>query len=163
MNVPVQEFLRLPGAAISFSVEEVQFRQCTVKLSSGEILSPVDSLRSYLSHDWILNDDWVYRWGHWWNCNAVKFAKVELSIYWRMCFGLLRLRICSPYAKKTYRQPLWLSVLQGVGWVMARRPLITAQFWLAIWSGLCVVDKDQRLSFRWRTSGEKKVEDKGAA
>lgn len=150
-NIPLQQFLSSPGACINFSVEEIRFRQCIVKLASGEALKPFDSLRSFLTHNWILNDDWSYRWGYWWNCNAIKFAKNELSVYWRWCFGLPRVRVYSPLATASYRKPFTQSVLQGIGWIMGLSPLVTAQFWLAIWSGLFVMDEDDRLCFRWKS------------
>lgn len=150
MNVPVLEFLGGLREGIVFSVEEVELRQCAVRLSSGEVLAPCGSMRSYLSHSWLMNDEWVYRWGYWWNCNAIKFAKGELAMYWRLCFGLPRNRVYSPYATGSRRKPVIQTLLRGIGRVMALSPLVTAQFWLAIWSGLFVMDGDDRLSFRWR-------------
>lgn len=150
MNVPVLEFLGAPREQIAFSVEEVELRQCVVRLPSGEVLPPYDSMRSYLTQSWLMSDEWVYQWGHWWNCNAIKFAKGELAMYWRLCFGLSRNRVYSPYATGPRRKPVMQSLLRGLGWVMALPLVVTAQFWLAIWSGLCVIDRDDRLSFRWR-------------
>lgn len=37
---------------------------------------------------------------------------------------------------------------------MALPFLVTAQFWIAIWSGLCVMDHDDRLRFRWRVRSD---------
>lgn len=160
LNIPVQDFLSFPGGGLSFSIEEVQFRQCVVKLPNGEILQPIDSMRAYLSHSWLLSDDWSYMWGRWWNCNAIKFAKSELSIYWRFCFGLPRVRTYSPIPMASYRKPFVQSVLQAIGQVLALQPFVTAQFWLAIWSGLFVMDKDDRLCFRWGDKGREIAESK---
>lgn len=149
INVPVLDFVGGLREEIAFSVEEVELRQCVVRLSSGETLPPCNTMRSSLSQSWILSDEWRYQWGHWWNCNAIKFAKQEISIYWRFCFGLPRNRVYSPYATGPRRKPIIQTLLQGIGRIMALPPFATAQFWLAIWSGLFVIDHDDRLSFRW--------------
>lgn len=160
-NIPTQELLRLSEHRINFSIEEIQFRQCVVRLSNGEVLPPENSMLAYLTHNWILNDEWVHRWGNFWNCNAIMFAKGELSNYWHFGFGLPKTRVYLPHIKSSYRKPFWQSFFQGIGWVMALPPLVTAQFWLAIWSGLFVMDKDDRLCFRWSAKGreEDKVKD----
>lgn len=157
-NVPVLEFLGDAREEIAFSVEEVELRQCVVRLSSGEALPPCNTMRSYLSQNWLLNDKWMYRWGHWWNCNSIKFAKGEIANYWRLCFGLPRNRVYSPYATGRRRKPVLQTLLRGIGQFMALSPLVTAQFWLAIWSGLFVIDSDDRLSFRWRAGKKDEVD-----
>lgn len=156
INVPVLYFVGGRRKEIAFSVEEVELRQCVVRLTSGEAMPPCNTMRSYLTQSWLLSDEWVYQWGHWWNCNAIKFAKGEIAIYWRLCFGLPRSRVYSPYATGPRRKPVLQLLLRSIGRIMALPPLVTAQFWLAIWSGVFVMDHDDRLSFRW--GGGKKVE-----
>lgn len=158
INVPVLEFLGDLRDEIAFSVEEVELRQCVVRLSSGETLPPCDSMRVYLTQNWLLNDEWRYQWGHWWNCNAIKFARGEIAIYWRFCFGLPRNRVYSPYAKGSRRQSIGQSLLRGIGQIMALSPVVKTQFWLAIWSGLFVMDRNDRLSFRWKTNKKDEVD-----
>ena len=158
INVPVLDFVGGLREEIAFSVEEVELRQCVVRLSSGEVLPPCNTMRSYLSQSWILSDEWMYQWGHWWNCNAIKFAKGEIAMYWSLCFGLPRNRVYSPYATGSRRKPVIQTLLRGIGRIMALPPLVTAQFWLAIWSGLFVIDRDDRLSFRWGTGKEDEVD-----
>ena len=150
MNVPVLEFIGAPGERLAFSVEEVDLRQCVVMLTTGEELPPCDSIRSYLTQSWIMSDEWVYQWGEWWNCNAIKFAKGEIAIYWRFCFGLPTNRAYSSFSRGAHRRSMWQSFCSSIGWVLSLRPLIAAQFWLAIWSGLCVIGSDDRLRLRWR-------------
>lgn len=158
INVPTLDFVGGPREEIAFSIEEVELRQCVVRLSSGEVLPPCNTMRSYLSQNWILNDEWAYQWGHWWNCNSIKFAKGEIAIYWRLCFGLPRGRVYSPYSTSQRRTPVIQILLRGIGRIMALSPLVTAQFWLAIWLGLYVMDRDDRLSFRWRAGKKDEVD-----
>lgn len=48
------------------------------------------------------------------------------------------------------KRKFWIRpVLQTFGQLMAMPVFVRAQFWLAIWSGLCVMDDDDRLRFRW--------------
>lgn len=94
----------------------------------------------------------------WWNCNAIKFAKGEIALYWRLCFGFPRNRVYSPYATGQRRTPVTQILLRGIGRIMALSPLVTAQFWLAIWSGLFVIDRDDRLSFRWGAGKKDEVD-----
>lgn len=150
-NIPMMQYVASPGDCISFTVEDFRFLQCEVKLSSGEKVRAFDSVRSYLTHSWLLSDDWSYRWGYWWNCNSIKFAKHELSTYWRWGFGLPRVRVYTPRTTSPYRKSLMQALLQGFGWLMGSAPLVTVQFWFAIWSGLFVMDKDDRLCWRWST------------
>lgn len=158
INVPVLNFLGDLREEIAFSVEEVELRQCVVRLSSGETLPPCNSMRANLSQNWLLNDEWRYQWGHWWNCNAIKFAKGEIAIYWRFCFGLPRNRVYSPYATGSPRQPIIQALLRGIGQIMALSPVVKTQFWLAIWSGLFVIDRNDRLSFRWKDNKKDEVD-----
>lgn len=159
-NVPVLKFVGGKLDEIAFSVEEVQLRQCVVTLSSGEILPTCNSMRSYLTQNWLMNDDWAYQWGHWWNCNSIKFAKGELAMYWRWCFGRSRYAVYSPYAKKGSRKSILSSMFKILGALMGLSPVITAQFWLAIWSGLCVLDDDDRLAFRWQIKARRSQSDR---
>lgn len=51
------------------------------------------------------------------------------------------------------RSAPWLRALAKViGWFMSFRWMVTAQFWLAIWSGLWVLAQDGRLKWRWKAS-----------
>lgn len=63
--------------------------------------------------------------------------------------GLPEYRVYMPFAyskRKFSARP----ALQVLGRLMALPPLVRAQYWLAIWSGLWVMDDDDRLCFRWR-------------
>lgn len=148
-SIPVQEFVGGQDSGIAFSVEHVQLRQCVVQRSSGEVLPARDSVIFTMSHSWIMHDEWAHGWGRWWNCNAIKFAKGELALYWRFAFGLPQYRVYSPYAAYSRHKFSLRPILQGFGWIMAQPLLASVQFWLAIWSGLYVMDKDDRLCSRW--------------
>lgn len=156
INVPVLNLVGDPRKAVRFSVEEVQLRQCVIRLSDGETLPPCSTTRISPSQSWLLSDEWVYRWGHWWNCNAIKFTKGEIALYWRFCFGFPRIRAYSPYVTDTRRRLTIQALLRCIGLVMAFPPLVTVQFWLAIWSRLFVIDRDDRLCFRWAAGRKKK-------
>jgi len=158
INVPALDFAGGLREEIAFSVEEIELRQCVIRLSSGEAIPPCSTMRSYLTHSWLLSDEWMYQWGQWWNCNAIKFAKGEIAIYWRLCYGLPRNRVYSPYAIGSRRKPVIQKLFRGIGWIMALPPLVTTQFWFAIWSGLFVMDSDDRLIFRWGACKKDKVD-----
>lgn len=158
INIPALNYVEGAQGEVAFSVEEVEFRQCIVRLPSGEVLPPCDTMRLYVSQHWTLNDEWMYQWGHWWNCNAIKFAKDEIAIYWRFCFGRPKNRVYSPYATGQRHAPIIPTLLRNIGQIMALRPLVTAQFWLAIWSGLFVIDHNDRLSLRWPADKRGKID-----
>ncbi len=158
INVPVLEFLGDLRDEIAFSVEEVELRKCVVRLSSGETLPPCDSMRAYLTQNWLLNDEWRYQWGHWWNCNAIKFAKGEIAIYWRFCFGRPKNRMYPSRATESSWQLIIQALLRGFGRIMALPTLVAIQFWLAIWSGIFVIDSNDRLSSRWKANKKDKVD-----
>jgi hypothetical protein len=99
-----------------------------------------------------MHDEWKRRWGHQWNCNAIKFDKGEVALYWRFRFGLPEYRVYSPYGAKLGQKLNLRPVLQALGRIMALPPLVKAQFWLAIWSGLWVMGEDDRLCLRWRAN-----------
>lgn len=150
-NIPVQAFVGGEEYGIAFSAEEIQLRQCVIQQSTGTVLPAQDSVQSYMTQSWLLNDEWRFRWGKRWNCNAIKFAKSEIALYWRFRFGLPEYRVYSPSAhlkRKVSIRP----ALQAYGQLMAMPFFVTAQFWLAIWSGLWVMDVDDRLSFRWNSN-----------
>jgi hypothetical protein len=82
-----------------------------------------------------LNDCWVHRWNRWWNCNEIRYAKRNIGEYWRFRSGW-PLQRASLFGK-----------IMGVHW------LVTVQFWLAIWSGLYVMNDDGLLVSRLETQG----------
>lgn len=149
-NIPIQEFVGGEDRGVAFSVEDIQLRQCVIERSSGHIVPSQDSMQSNMSQSWLMHDEWKHRWGHHWNCNTIKFAKSEIAIYWRFGFGLPEYRVYSPHATNRGQKFSLRPVLQGLGRIMALAPIVKAQFWLAIWSGLWVLDSDDRLCLRWR-------------
>lgn len=150
-NVPVQAFVGGEEYGIAFSVEEIQLRQCVIQRSNGAELPAQDSVTSYMTQSWLLSDEWRLRWGNRWNCNAIKFAKSEIALYWRFRFGLPAYRVYTPFASSERNFSI-RPVLQTLGRLMALPTFVRAQFWLAIWSGLWMMDEDDRLCFRWRHS-----------
>ncbi|WP_144431147.1 hypothetical protein [Pseudomonas syringae pv. coryli] len=56
-NIPVQRFLDWPDEGIHFSVEEYQLLNCVVKPWNNQQSFPRNSVRAYLTHNWIMNDD----------------------------------------------------------------------------------------------------------
>ncbi|WP_220034564.1 hypothetical protein, partial [Pseudomonas syringae] len=87
-----------------------------------------------------------------WNLDALKFAKQELEIYWRWFGTFSYSGMYVPVADGGPRHagPLVRTGAKAIGWVMSTRWLVTAQFWLAIWSGLWVLDQDDRVIWRWK-------------
>ncbi|MBW6391002.1 hypothetical protein [Billgrantia antri] len=150
VNVPCQELITLSNNKIMFSIESVQFRKCQVELEGGEVVSQFDSQISYLTHSWLMHDEWKFRWGVWWNCNSIKWAKQRLQDYWRWGFLAPKFRVISPSTVLSRREPLWMSGVRAIGWLMGRPWLVTMQFWVAIWSGLFILNDEDELQWRWQ-------------
>lgn len=157
-NIPMQMYLGGPDEIIRFSIDEYQIVNCVVTTFEGHEKSTCYSERAYLSHSWFLNDDWVWRWGSWWNCNSIKFAKGEIHIYWRLVFGGGHELIYS--RKKMKKLDLFRLFRRTVGYLMSLSLLVRLQFWMAIWSGLYVLDSNDRLRLRWRKSNKGRDDDR---
>lgn len=149
-NIPCQELIEASEERIIFSIETVQFRKLKLELEGGGVISQCDSHVSFLMHNWLMRDEWKFRWGVWWNCNSIKWAKQRLQDYWRWGVGAPKLRVISPSIAFSRREPLWMSGVRGIGWLMGRPWLVTMQFWVAIWSGLFILNDKNELQWRWK-------------
>lgn len=145
VNIPCQRLIDISESGAAFSIDSVQFLHCHVELDDGEVIPRHNSLMAHMTHSWLMNDEWAFRWGVWWNCNSIKWAKRRIEEYWRWGVGSPAFRIYS----SNHREPIWISGLRGIGWVMGRSWLVTLQFWMAIWSGLFILNDDDRLQWRW--------------
>lgn len=151
-NQPVCELVDVTDDRVRFSLDTYRFRHGSIELSDGRNILIPEGMTQTLTQTSTFNSQWSERWDMHWNLDAVKFAKQELEIYWRW-FGTFS---CSgmyvPVADggPKYAAP-WVRVgAKAIGWVMSIPWLVTAQFWLAIWSGMWVLDQDDRLRWRWR-------------
>ncbi|WP_155639550.1 hypothetical protein [Burkholderia multivorans] len=124
--------VELTGDNIFFSVDEYVFLSGTVVLSDGTERKYDTSLLHSLIQNWLFNDEWVTRWGRWWNCNEVMNAKRLIAEYWRFRFGY-----------GTTRSRVLGNTL-GTSWA------VSVQFWLAVSSRLFVLSDDGELILRWR-------------
>jgi hypothetical protein len=146
-NIPHQELLQADDRGIRFSWDEYRIIDLHLKLKDGGEVRQDTSLRSSLTHTWLFNSDWERRWGGIWNLDVIKFAKGELSIYWR--FGFWRFGTYL-YATETFGQrALVRTIRQPIEWLMTRNASLSIQFWLAIWSGMWRLNDDWRLEWRW--------------
>lgn len=134
-SIPSQDFLS-HHHDIRFSLEHYQFRRCSIFVD-GSQLEEFDSLTSYLTHNWLMNDTWSRRWGTFWNCNSITYAKREIEIYWKWVFGA--------HGGSFYTPLLWRKAL---AWIMSRPWILTMQFWAAIWSRQFILDENDRLRRR---------------
>lgn len=159
-NQPVCELVDVTDGRVRFSLDTYRLRHCSIELSDGRNISMPDGLTQTLTQTSTLNSEWSKRWGMDWNLDAVRFAKQEVEIYWRWFGTYSHSGTYVPIANggPKYAAP-WVRVgAKAIAWVMSNRWLVTTQFWLAIWSGLWVLDLDDRLSWRWKT----RVSDPGA-
>ncbi|WP_208630878.1 hypothetical protein [Ralstonia insidiosa] len=140
-SVPYLDIVKLSEHGVFFTVESFKFRDCIVHYTDGQAQTRQNSLKVSLMQNWALNDTWVHRWGRWWNCNEIKYAKDNIAEYWRFWGGI----------------PPQRSSL--IGRAMGARWMVTIQFWLAIWSRLYFLSDEGLLESRSKnTSAKKSVE-----
>ncbi len=157
-NIPCQRFFRLhDGVGIRFSWDTLKLRDIRITLQSGRELTPFDMLTSSLTHSWFLNSKWKFKWGQYWNLDAIYCAKQTLVEYWRFSFGMPRVRIFRPYDSSdgtiTLAQAVAV-VTRPIAWAMSKEFVITIQFWFALWSGLCQLNDESQLQWCWRKREE---------
>ncbi|MBL5827574.1 hypothetical protein [Serratia fonticola] len=139
-QIPYQDLVcASESQGIYFSIENYQFRRCEIVKDRVQIKVP-DSLTAHLTHNWLLNDEHVRRWGHWWNCNLIKWAKHEIRGYWKYGFGTgtQQMRFYSLYT------PGMLPVRLLTAF-MSSRWMVSLQFWGAIWSSLYRLSDEGKL------------------
>lgn len=132
-QIPKQDLIELSENGISFTIKEIRFIQCVVTLPDGHQYPPFDSLTSYLSYNWLLNDKWERRWGVLWNCNAIEYAKIEISGYWRWRLG--EYYYFSLFHSKSERISIQALFRKLLCKVLIHPYMLTLQFWLAIHFG----------------------------
>jgi hypothetical protein len=146
VSIPSQKFLSHLENDIRFSVESYQFRKCVVELVGGQSVTEFDSLTSHLTHTWLLQDTWSRRWGVCWNSNSIAYAKREIEMYWRWGFGIRGGSVYTPLpSRRSSKKTFWSFWRRTVVWLMSSPWIVTLQFWAAIWSGLFILDENDRL------------------
>jgi len=168
INLPVCEPVEIIGRSTRYSLETVRFFSCVAFLEGDRVERISTPLRHSLTQTWAENSRWKERWGIWWNLDSVMVAQQELQIFWHWLGTYSHLGLYSPSA--TSSRPKAFSrfircwsrpIAKAVGSVMGMRWLVIAQFWLAMWSGLFVIDGDDRLSWRWSRRSKKHVSNDG--
>lgn len=132
-QIPKQNLIETAGPEIYFTINEIQFTQCIVTQVDGHQCLSFSSSISYLSHDWLLNDKWERRWGILWNCNAIEYAKNEISGYWRWRLGEYRYFLLSNSGSVQFSIQTLLR--KSLCKILIHPYMLTLQFWLAIHSG----------------------------
>ncbi|KMJ46199.1 hypothetical protein AB204_05225 [Xenorhabdus khoisanae] len=132
-QTPKQDMMKSSKPGLFFTIKEIRFVQCVVTLHGNHQCPPFDSLTSYLSHNWLLNDKWERRWGVLWNCNAIEYAKIEISGYWRWRLG--EYRYFSLFHSRSERISIQALFRKSLCRVLIHPYMLTLQFWLAIHSG----------------------------
>jgi hypothetical protein len=102
-------------------------------------------MTAYLTHNWFLNDALVKKWGYWWNCNLIKWAKHDIASYWKYGFGTQKIRFYSLCSFGSHKLPLWMLPIRLLTSFMSSRWMVTLQFWCAIWSGLYKLSDEGKL------------------
>ncbi|WP_172670442.1 hypothetical protein [Chromobacterium subtsugae] len=152
-NIPHQMLIQTSvNEGVRFSLDECGFRNIKVTLDDGTEKHAFDTMQSSLTHTWHLNSEWKYRWGRYWNLDAVKWAKQQMALYWRFVFGMPRVRVYTPSGPPTQFNltQLWIVATRPLAWVMATNMLLDLQFWLAIWSGMFIINSESELQLRWK-------------
>lgn len=151
-NQPLCELVDVTEDRERFSLYTYRFCHGDIELSDGRNILIAEGMTQTLTQTSTFNSQWSERWDMHWNLDAVKFAKQELEIYWRWfgTFSCSGMYVPVGNGGPKYAAP-WVRVgAKAIGWVMSIPWLVTAQFWLAIWSGMWVLDQDDRLRWRWR-------------
>lgn len=139
-------------AGIRFSLDEYRFRNVQVTLDDGTEDRAFDTMQTSLTHTWHWNSDWNYRWGRYWNLDAAKWAKQQMALYWRFGFGMPQAPEYGPSGTSASFNltQLWVAATRPLSRVMATNMLLTLQFWLAIWSGMFILNNESELQWRWK-------------
>lgn len=152
-NIPHQK-MWVANGGIHFSWDSYQLRCSHISLGGGRTAPRTFSGIKNLTQTWLLNSTWRYRWGRYWNLDAITYAKQELMLYWRFGFcsrGVMY--VCG--LQKINRNFSALNFLRSIdiprifGAIMAQDILLNIQFWIAWWSHLFVLNADSKLEFRW--------------
>lgn len=108
-----------------------------------------ECLISTIMHNWFLQSRGRRRWGIFWNLDAIEFAKKCIAEYWEYNFGMpdtmgkLKFSAC---------RRLVIIFTRPISWLMAKKSIISLQFWLAIWSGFYILNDESELQWRWTKS-----------
>ena len=157
-NIPHQRFVEFHDrAGPRFSWDACKMRDVRINLASGRDVVPFDTMTSHLTHTWFLNSEWKFKWSLFWNLDALRWAKQRLAQYWRFGFGMPAVRTYGPSASsaKTITLGRMLAVVtRPVAWLMSTECATTIQLWLALWSGLCVLNDESQLQWRWSRQAE---------
>lgn len=147
-QIPVQDVPMInEDAGIRFTWSEYDISVTKLRLRDGHEVAPFKTRQSHLTHTWFLNSEWTNRWGLYWNLDAIKEAKVHLLHYW-----ISELKYLHFGREISLMQRLRRKLLSPVGRVMASDWALSSQFWVAIWSGLFVLNNESRLQWRWEKS-----------
>jgi hypothetical protein len=152
-NIPYQRFVELhEHVGPRFSWDAYRMRDVRIKLQSGEDVAPFDTMTSHLTHTWFLNSEWELKWHRFWNLDAVQWAKHRIAQYWRFRFGMPAVRIYGPSdssANTITRRQVLVVITRPIAWLMMNKHTIAIQFWFALWSGLCMLNDESQLQWRW--------------
>jgi hypothetical protein len=155
-NIPVLDVF-FPKESIEFSVNSYQISNCQIWYEDGTREHIKNCQRYYLMHNWCLNDTWIRRWGMTWNCNAIHEAKRRIGDYWKWGFKAPVMGIYPPFTASNSR--LYTGQAESLRWLMTRQWCLALQFWLAVWSGLFVMGRDNVLRWRWKKEPKIYMED----
>nr|WP_157720831.1 hypothetical protein [Pseudomonas sp. Z003-0.4C(8344-21)] len=155
-SLPVCEPVGIVGLAMKYSLETVRFYSCVATLEGDRVEQISSPLRQSLTQTWAENSHWKERWGIWWSLDSIMLAQQELQIFWRWLGTYSHFGLYSPSAPSSRPKVIsrfigwwWRPIAKAVGSLMGMRWLVVLQFWSAVWSGLFVIDSDDRLSWRW--------------
>jgi hypothetical protein len=153
-NIPYQNFIGIDHSGCPrFMWDKYRLRNVKIQLQCGQDITLFDSVISHLTHTWAMNSRWEFKWGRFWNLDALQWAKHQLMQYWRFRFGMPAIRVYYP-SHSSPRNVSWWQVVRAVttrpiAWLMATEFACSIQFWLLLWSGLFVLNDESELQWRW--------------
>lgn len=130
-NIPQINVISTNDGGIMFTIEKYSFKNCLVMNKENISPKPFNTHTYHLFNGWALNDEWIYRWDTWWNCNAIKLAKRSIRDYWFFRYGGLKYYDCIYDQNSKLPYTIIRKILSKM---LTNSISIDIQFWLAIHS-----------------------------
>ncbi|MBM5573009.1 MULTISPECIES: hypothetical protein [Deefgea] len=156
-NIPRLEISgRFKDGMPFFSWDDFYLRNVQIDFIDGTVVNINELLRSSMTQTWAFNSKWKRKWSSIWNVDAIDWAQHRMALYWQYRFGMPLVRIYVPYSvqRKLTFELLLAIATRPIALIMASKAAISIQFWLAIWSGLFVLNNESELQWRWGKADE---------
>ena len=152
-NIPYQSLLKFSnGTGPRFSWNSYKLHDIRLKFKNGTEITPFETERHSLTHTWLLNSTWSYRWKRCWNLDAIQWSQRRIREYWLFGFGCPAIKTFGPngYERNLIQQIVEWGT-RPFAWLMSRPWSVSVQFWVATGSRLFVLDDEGELQWRWNS------------